>query len=228
MEHKDLGAVDSVNVTIPTHGVFLYGVSPAHEAGSGLNEQVGSDGRPITAAILRRHCEISRNRNCTDRGLHAADLHLGRRRSEEDHEERAVRKTEDGQPVDLYTLSNNNRMEAAITNFGGIIVSLKVPDRSGKLDDVVLGYDQLDGYLTNKAFFGAIVGRYANRIAHGKFVLNGVTYNIPKNDGDNALHGGLKGFNKRLWTAKDVSGGHGQAVELTYLSADGEEGFPET
>jgi aldose 1-epimerase len=135
-------------------------------------------------------------------------------------------KTEDGQQVDLYTLSNKNGMEAAITNFGGIIVSLKVPDRTGKLDDVVLGYDQLDGYLTNKAFFGAIVGRYANRIAHGKFALNGVTYNIPKNDGDNALHGGLKGFNKRLWTAKDVSGSHGQALELTYLSKDDEEGFP--
>jgi aldose 1-epimerase len=135
-------------------------------------------------------------------------------------------KTEDGQPVDLYTLSNKNGVEAAITNFGGIIVSLKVPDRGGKLDDVVLGYEQLDGYLTNKAFFGAIIGRYANRIAHGKFVLNGTTYNIPKNDGDNALHGGLKGFNKRLWTAKDVSGSHGQALELTYLSPDGEEGFP--
>lgn len=135
-------------------------------------------------------------------------------------------KTEDGQPVDLYTLSNKNGVEAAITNFGGIIVSLKVPDRSGKLDDVVLGYDQVDGYLTNKAFFGAIVGRYANRIAHGKFSLGGAIFNIPKNDGDNALHGGMKGFNKRLWTAKDVSGSHGQALELTYLSKDGEEGFP--
>jgi len=135
-------------------------------------------------------------------------------------------KTEDGQQVDLYTLSNKSGMEAAIINFGGIVVSLKIPDRSGKVDDVVLGYDQLDGYLTNKAFFGAIVGRYANRIAHGKFVLNGATYNIPKNDGENALHGGIKGFNKRLWTAKDVSGSHGQALELTYLSADGEEGFP--
>ena len=135
-------------------------------------------------------------------------------------------KTEDGQAVDLYTLSNKNGMEAAITNFGGIVVSLKVPDKTGKSDDVVLGYDQLDGYLTNKAYFGAIIGRYGNRIAHGKFVLNGTTYNIPKNDGDNALHGGLKGFNKRVWTAKDVSDAKGQALELTYLSKDGEEGFP--
>src|ERR1700757_1108653 len=135
-------------------------------------------------------------------------------------------KTSDGRPVDLYTLTNQKGMEVAITNFGGIIVALKVPDRKGKIDDVVLGYDALDGYLLNKAFFGAIIGRYGNRIAHGKFTLNGTTYNIPKNDGDNALHGGLKGFNKRLWTAKDVSGSHGQALELTYLSKDGEEGFP--
>lgn len=135
-------------------------------------------------------------------------------------------KTSDGQPADLYTLTNKKGMEVAITNFGGIIVSLKVPDRAGKFDDVVLGYDTLDGYLTNKAFFGALIGRYGNRIAHGKFTLNGQTYTLPKNDGDNTLHGGPEGFNKRLWTAKDVSSAKGQALELTYLSADGEEGFP--
>ena len=135
-------------------------------------------------------------------------------------------KTEDGQPVDLYTLTNKNGMEARITNFGGIVVSLKVPDRKGTLDDVVLGYDSIDGYLTNKAFLGAIIGRYGNRIAKGQFQLDGATYNVPKNDGENSLHGGIKGFNKRLWTAKDVSGGKGQALELTYLSKDGEEGYP--
>jgi aldose 1-epimerase len=135
-------------------------------------------------------------------------------------------KTEDGQPVDLYTLSNKKGMEAAIINFGGIVVSLKVPDKAGKLDDVVLGYDQLDGYLTNKAYFGALIGRYGNRIAHGTFTLNGTTYTVPKNNGENSLHGGIKGFNRRLWTAKDVSDSHGQALELTYLSKDGEEGYP--
>jgi len=135
-------------------------------------------------------------------------------------------KTSDGRPVDLYTLSNKKGMEVAITNFGGIVVSLKAPDRSGKIEDVVLGYDSLDGYLTNKAFFGALIGRYGNRIAHGKFTLNGTVYNLPKNDGDNTLHGGLEGFNKRLWTGKDVSSAKGQALELTYVSADGEEGFP--
>ena len=135
-------------------------------------------------------------------------------------------KTADGQPVDLYTLTNNAGMQARITNFGGIVVSLTAPDRNGKMDDVVLGYDQLDGYLTNKAFFGALIGRYGNRIAHGEFKLGGTTYDVPKNDGQNSLHGGNVGFNKRLWTAKDVSGAHGQALELSYLSKDGEEGYP--
>jgi len=132
-------------------------------------------------------------------------------------------KTEDGQPTDLYILTNKNGMEAAITNYGGTVVILKVPDRNGKLDDVVLGYDKLDGYATGKAYFGAIVGRYANRIAHAKFTLNGTTYTLAKNDGDNHLHGG---FNKRVWTARDISSGTGQALELAYLSKDGEEGFP--
>jgi aldose 1-epimerase len=134
-------------------------------------------------------------------------------------------KTEDGQPVDLYILTNKNGMEAAITNYGGTVVSLKVPDRNGKFEDVVLGYDNLDGYATGKAYIGATVGRYANRIAHATFTLDGVTYTLAKNDGDNHLHGG---FNKRVWTAKDISGSAGQALELTYLSKDGEEGFPGT
>ncbi|MGC2195981.1 MAG: aldose epimerase family protein [Terriglobales bacterium] len=135
-------------------------------------------------------------------------------------------KTSDGREVDLYTLANKKGMEVAITNFGGIVVSLKVPDRDGKLDDVVLGYESLDGYLTNKAFLGALIGRYGNRIGHGKFILNGTGYTLPKNDGDNTLHGGPEGFNKRLWTAKDISTSQGTALELTYKSADGEEGFP--
>jgi len=135
-------------------------------------------------------------------------------------------KLSDGREVDLYTLTNKKGMEVAITNFGGIVVSLKVPDRAGKVEDVVLGYDSLDGYLTNKAFFGATIGRYGNRIGHGTFTLDGKTYTLPKNDGDNTLHGGLEGFNKRLWAARDVSGQRGPALQLTYLSKDGEEGFP--
>jgi len=132
-------------------------------------------------------------------------------------------KTEDGQPVDLYILTNKNGVEAAITNYGGTVVSLKVADRNGKFEDVVLGYDNLDGYATGKAYIGATVGRYANRIAHATFTLDGTTYTLAKNDGDNHLHGG---FNKRVWTAKDVSSSAAQALELTYLSRDGEEGFP--
>jgi aldose 1-epimerase len=138
----------------------------------------------------------------------------------------AFGKTEDGQPVDLYVLTNQSGVEVAIINYGGAVVSLKVPDKSGKVADVVLGYDNLRGYETDKAFFGAIIGRYANRIAHGKFILNGVNYSVPKNDGENSLHGGIKGFNKRVWTAKDVSNSAGQALELTYQSKDGEEGYP--
>ena len=132
-------------------------------------------------------------------------------------------KTEDGQQVDLYILTNKNGMEAAITNYGGTVVSLIIPDRNGKRDDVVLGYDTLDGYATGKAYIGATVGRYANRIAHATFTLDGITYKLAKNDGDNHLHGG---FNKRVWTARDVSSNAGQALELTYLSKDEEEGFP--
>ena len=132
-------------------------------------------------------------------------------------------KTEDGQQVDLYILTNKNGMEARITNYGGTVVTLKVPDRNGKMDDVVLGYDTLDGYAAGKAYIGATVGRYANRIAHATFVLDGITYTLSKNNGDNHLHGG---FNKRVWTAKDVSSSSGQALELTYFSKDGEESFP--
>jgi aldose 1-epimerase len=132
-------------------------------------------------------------------------------------------KTEDGHETDLYLLTNKNGMAAAITNYGGTVVTLKVPDRDGKIEDVVLGYDKLDDYAAGKAYFGAIIGRYANRIAHAKFTLNSTPYTLPNNDGDNHLHGG---FNKRVWTAKDVSSNSGPALELSYLSKDGEEGFP--
>jgi aldose 1-epimerase len=141
-------------------------------------------------------------------------------------EKHAFGKAEDGQAVDLYVLKNKSGMEVSITSYGGAVVSLKVPDRSGKLADVVLGYDDVQGYVTDKAYFGGIIGRYANRIAHGKFALNGATYTLPKNDGENELHGGTKGFNKRVWTVKDVSGPAGEALELTYHSRDAEEGYP--
>lgn len=135
-------------------------------------------------------------------------------------------KLSDGQSADLYTLTNKHGMEVTITNFGATVVSLKVPDKSGKSGDVVLGHNNAGEYQAGKGYFGATVGRYGNRIAHGQFELDGKTYTLPRNDGENSLHGGTVGFNGRLWTAKDVSSAAGQALELTYVSKDGEEGYP--
>jgi aldose 1-epimerase len=137
-------------------------------------------------------------------------------------EKRAFGKIQDGRSADLYVLSNSKGMEVSITNYGATLVSLKVPDRNGKAADVVLGFDDVSKYESGKAYFGATVGRYGNRIAHARFVLDGVTYTLEKNDGDNHLHGS---FNKRIWTAKDASTSTIRALELTYLSKDGEDGF---
>ncbi len=137
----------------------------------------------------------------------------------------AFGKTGDGRPVDLYTLTNSQGLEVRATNYGGIIVSLRVPDKSGKLDDVVLGHDKLDGYLVNPPYFGVIVGRYANRIGNATFTLDGVKYTLAKNDGANSLHGGVNGFNKQVWEAKSFKSGKGVGVAFHYLSKDGEEGY---
>ncbi len=138
----------------------------------------------------------------------------------------AYGKTQDGEAVDLYTLTNTSGMEARIMTYGGIVVSLKTPDRHGKLEDVVLGFDSLGPYLSGHPFFGALAGRYGNRIANGKFSLNGTEYTLARNNGKNHLHGGLKGFDKKVWKSTDVSTADGPALELTYLSKDGEEGYP--
>jgi aldose 1-epimerase len=135
-------------------------------------------------------------------------------------------KTADGREIGLYTLTNKNGVEIGIMNRGGTIVSIRVPDRSGKLGDVALGFDSLDGYLKDNPFFGALVGRYGNRIAKGRFKLDGVEYKLAVNNGENHLHGGLIGFDKVVWNAKDVSEGPAPRLELTYLSKDGEEGYP--
>ena len=135
-------------------------------------------------------------------------------------------KTPDGQAVDIYTLRNANGAEARICNYGGIVVSLSVPDKNGKFGDVVLGYDNLDSYIKSNPFFGCVVGRYANRIAKGKFTLNGKEYTLAVNNGPNALHGGIKGFDKVVWEAKSIVSSSGPALELRYLSKDGEEGYP--
>src|SRR5579863_8527316 len=134
-------------------------------------------------------------------------------------------KMADGQTIDLFTLTNQDGMKVAVTNYGGRIVSILVPDRTGKMADVVLGYDKLDGYLGNDPFFGALVGRYGNRIAKARFSLDGVEYKLAANNGPNSLHGGIKGFDKQVWKAHEIPGAR-PALELTYLSRDGEEGFP--
>ena len=131
----------------------------------------------------------------------------------------------DGKPVDLYTLQDG-KITVRILTYGGIVQSIEVPDRNGKPANIVLGFDDLDGYVKsgNPPYMGALIGRFANRLAGGTFKLNGKTFQVPKNDGNNALHGGLVGFNKKVWQGKEIKDG----VELTYVSPNGEQGFPGT
>jgi aldose 1-epimerase len=133
-----------------------------------------------------------------------------------------------GVAVELFTLRNQHGIEVQLTEYGGIITSIKTPDRAGQLADIVLGYDDLAGYLRDSPYFGAIVGRYANRIARGRFTLDGATYTLAVNNGPNALHGGLRGFDKVVWSAESFQNKEGQAVALSYNSPDGEEGYPGT
>jgi len=135
-------------------------------------------------------------------------------------------KTKDGAAVDLFTLTNANGMKAKIMTYGAILTELHVPDRQGKLDDVVLGFDDLESYLKGHPHFGATTGRVANRIAKGKFTLDGKEYTLAVNNGPNSLHGGLKGFDKVVWKAEPKEAPEAVAVQLTYVSPDGEEGYP--
>jgi len=135
--------------------------------------------------------------------------------------------TTEKKPVDLYTLTNSNGVEVSIMTYGGIVVSLKVPDRKGKLQEVTLGYDALDGYLKNNSpYFGALIGRYGNRIGKGTFSLGGREYRLATNNGESHLHGGIRGFDKAVWKPTEVRGQKSVGVKLDYLSADGEEGYP--
>lgn len=140
----------------------------------------------------------------------------------------AFGKTADGRDIQLYTLTNKNGMTVAITNYGGIVQSIKTPDRNGKLDDIVLGFETADGYLKEHPYFGALIGRYGNRIAKATFTLNGQVYKLAANDGPNHLHGGIRGFDKQLWSARESAEPASQRLELTYVSKDGEEGYPGT
>ena len=135
--------------------------------------------------------------------------------------------TSGGEAVDEYTLTNANGLEVKIITYGGIITSIRVPDRYGNMANVTLGFASLEDYETNNSsYFGALIGRYGNRIANAKFTLDGVEYTLAANNGPNSLHGGLKGFDKVVWSAQEVEAENGVALELTYLSADMEEGFP--
>ncbi|HJT87521.1 MAG TPA: aldose epimerase family protein [Bryobacteraceae bacterium] len=135
-------------------------------------------------------------------------------------------RTAGGTPVDLYTLGNRNGMEVSIATYGATIVSVTAPDRRGVFADVVLGCEDVAGYEHQTAFLGALIGRYGNRIGHARFRLGGVEYRLPANDGPNTLHGGPNGFDKRIWHAAGQSTQEGASIQLTYLSKDGEEGFP--
>ncbi len=132
----------------------------------------------------------------------------------------------DGTPVELYTLYNSQGLRARIMTYGAIVVSLEVPDRTGSLADITLGYDSLAGYLETTPYFGAVVGRYGNRIAKGRFTVDGQDYTLAANNGENHLHGGLLGFDKVVWSAEPVRADAAVGVKLSYLSPDGEEGYP--
>jgi aldose 1-epimerase len=134
--------------------------------------------------------------------------------------------TPDGKSVEEYTLINVNQMTVKIITYGGIITSIRVPDRFGVFKNIALGFDSLDKYLGEHPYFGAIAGRYANRIANGRFSLDGQEYVLAQNDGPNSLHGGMKGFDKVIWSAEEVTDRNNHGVKLAYLSPDGEEGYP--
>ena len=129
----------------------------------------------------------------------------------------------EGRPTALYVLKNKNGAEACITNYGGRLVSVMVPDKNGKMTDVVLGYDNIGQYVQSDGNYGALIGRYGNRINQGKFTLDDIEYTLPQNNGAHCLHGGPQGYHARMWDAKQLND---QALELTYLSKDGEAGFP--
>jgi aldose 1-epimerase len=134
----------------------------------------------------------------------------------------------DGKPAEVYTLVNSLGMEVRAMSYGATIVSIKVPDAKGVMGDVVLGFDSLAGYVKSSPYFGAVVGRYGNRIAKGRFVLDGKAYTLAVNNGPNALHGGLKGFDKNVWTAEPVRSDSGVGVAFTLVSPDGDQGYPGT
>lgn len=135
-------------------------------------------------------------------------------------------KLPDGREIEQYILTNSSGLKARLITYGATLVSLEVPDQDGQFADITLGHDSLEGYLTSSPYFGSIVGRYGNRIAKGQFTLNGIKYQLATNDGENHLHGGVKGFDKVVWKAEPVQSEGAVGVKFSYLSQDGEEGYP--
>ena len=152
----------------------------------------------------------------------------GASRGESSIERQPFGTTPEGQQVEVFTLTNANGMEVRVMSYGGIILSAKVPDRNGELADVTLGFDSLQDYLGEHPFFGAVIGRYGNRIAQGRFTLDGQEYKLATNNGPNHLHGGDKGFDRVVWGAEPFRNEEGVGLVLTYTSPDGEEGYPGT
>jgi aldose 1-epimerase len=165
---------------------------------------------------------------CFAQGCAKNDNSATKQETKSDVKQTAYGKMPDGTAIDHYTLTNANGMQAGIITYGGIVTMLTAPDKTGKFSDVVLGMDDLPGYLKETDYFGALIGRYGNRIGHHQFTLNGQTYTLADNNNSTTLHGGIKGFDKRVWSARLATGADGPALELTYVSKDGEEGFPGT
>ncbi|MDX1946397.1 MAG: galactose-1-epimerase, partial [Pirellulaceae bacterium] len=136
--------------------------------------------------------------------------------------------TKDGQPVDLYTCTNSKGLVVKLTNYGATVVRVETPDRTGKLANITLGFPSLDGYLQRHPYFGSTVGRYGNRIAGGKFKLDGQEYSMATNNGSNHLHGGIKGFDAVVWRADEVRTAESVGVKFSHRSPDGDEGYPGT
>ena len=173
-----------------------------------------------TAALIALFCSCTTSPSATD------TMTMTQGKTEMKIDKASFGKLPDGREADLYTLTNANGLQTAITNYGAIVVSLHAPDRDGRLADIVLGYPKLADYLKDTPYFGAIVGRYGNRIAKGRFTLDGVENTLATNDGANHLHGGKIGFDKVLWNAESFQNANEVGLRLSYLSADGEEGYP--
>lgn len=183
----------------------------------GCAETVGDKGKPCQATCERKPCPAKAQAE--------PKCHLEKSKMDYQRKDWGV---VDGKPVSLYHLTNTNGLEADISNYGAIVTRLTTPDRIGKLDDIVLGYDTVAEYVAGSPYFGAIVGRYGNRIAKGLFTLDGAEYTLAVNNGPNHLHGGLKGFDKVIWDAEPSKDAEGVRLKLTYTSKDGEEGYPGT